>query len=70
VGRQQLRVSVAADGLEQPRRTFDVREQEGDGAARELLRSFAQVLTPFFIELAEEAILDQVPAGGDRRSDG
>jgi len=58
VGRQKLRVAVAADVLQQPRRALDVREQEGDGASRTLLFSFAQVLTPFFVELAE-AILDQ-----------
>jgi hypothetical protein len=52
VGRQQLRVPVAADLLQQPRRALDVREQEGDGAGRELLLSFVQVLTPFFFELA------------------
>ena len=52
VGRQQLRVAVAADLFQQPRRALDVREQEGDGAGRELLFSFAQVLTTFFVELA------------------
>jgi hypothetical protein len=59
VGRQELRVAVAADLLQQPRRALDVREQEGDGAGRKLLFSFAQVLTPFFVELRRLAILDQ-----------
>ena len=52
VGRQELRVAVAAELLQQPRRAFDVREQESDGAGWELLRSFAQVLTPYLVELA------------------
>jgi hypothetical protein len=43
VGRQNLPVPVAAERLQQLRRAFDVREDEGDGAGRKRLSSFAQV---------------------------
>jgi len=52
VGSQQLAVPVASERLQQACRPFDIREQEGDSAGRELRWRFAQFETFFAEELA------------------
>ena len=36
MGGQELVVTTLTDAIEQPRRTFDIREEEGDGPGRQL----------------------------------
>jgi hypothetical protein len=43
VRREELAVAIAAERLQQLRRALDVGEDEGDGAGRKRLSSFAQI---------------------------
>ena len=41
VFKKRLRIAIRADLMEETGRPFDVREQEGDGAGREVIEHFA-----------------------------